>query len=78
VFNALCATFKTAPKVCEKILKREKTESVQLFYDLSDDTSLVTPFEVFCFIVWVVLINVAVVYCCRRRARREMQNAMNV
>ena len=72
VFNALCNTFKTPPKVCEKILKREQSEPLALYNNLDDDSSMVTFLEVFCFLVAVVLVNIVVVYCCRRRTRREM------
>lgn len=77
VFNALCSAFTTAPSVCDKILNRAPTESVQEFF-FAEPENMVTVWEVIWMILALVIINVVVVYCCRRRARRDMQNAMNV
>lgn len=77
VFNALCSSFQTAPKVCAKILNREPTESVQNFF-FDDTEGMVTVWEVSWMILALIVVNVVIVYCCRRRARRDMQNSMNV
>lgn len=39
---------------------------------------MVTFGEIFLLVALLILTNVFVVYCCRRRARRDMQNAMNL
>jgi hypothetical protein len=38
----------------------------------------VTVGEVVGLLIALILLNVIVVYCCRRRARREMQNDMQM
>ena len=38
----------------------------------------ITKAEIIGICVVIILLNVIVVYCCRRRARRDMQNEMNM
>lgn len=78
VFNALCASFQDPPKKCLKTLHKEPQQSVQTYLDMSEQDDLVTAGEIMVLVVALIVVNVLVVYCCRRRARREMQNAMNV
>lgn len=78
VFNALCADFKEPPQACYKTLHREAPNSAQSLFDQVDDDNMVTVSEIICLVLGLILLNVVVVYCCRRRAKREMKNAMNV
>jgi hypothetical protein len=39
---------------------------------------MVTVWEIIGLVIALVFLNVLVVYCCRRRARREMQSQMNM
>lgn len=45
--------------------------------DLVEETA-VTVGEIVALIVAVVMLNVMVLYCCRRRVRRELTTEMNV
>lgn len=78
VFNALCASFQDPPQQCLKTLHREPAASVQALFDSSENANMVTAFEIVMLVIALVAINVLVVYCCRRRARRELQNSMNM
>lgn len=37
-----------------------------------------TATEIMVLVFALIVVNVIVVYCCRRRARRDMQNQMNM
>jgi hypothetical protein len=78
VFNALCASFQDPPQQCLKTLHREPAASAQALFDSSENANMVTAFEIVMLVIALVAINVLVVYCCRRRARRELQNSMNM
>lgn len=78
VFNALCADFEEPPQACYKTLHREAPNSAQMVFDQINDDNMVTVSEIVCLVLGLILLNVLCVYCCRRRAKREMRNAMNV
>jgi len=75
VFNAICAGFEEPPYQCLKTLHREPQNSFAEALGLSASDG-VTFTEVIALVFGLVLLNVMVVYCCRRNARREMQNEM--
>ena len=77
VFNAICAGFEEPPIYCLKTLHREPQNSFAEAFGLSPDDG-VTLVEVTALVFGLVALNVMVVYCCRRRARREMQSEMNM
>lgn len=78
VYNAVCASFQDPPKQCLKTLHKEPQDSVQAFFEQQETDDLVTYGEILFLVVALVIVNVVVVYCCRRRARRDMQNQMNM
>lgn len=78
VFNALCASFKDPPQECLKTLHKEAPASAQGFFAMTEEEEMITAGEIVVLCFGLVLLNVIVVYCCRRRARRDMQNSMNM
>lgn len=78
MFNALCASFEEPPEMCLKTLHREPQASAQTFFDMTEEEEMITAGEIVCVVFGLILLNILVVYCCRRRARRDMQNAMNM
>ena len=76
VFNAICAGFSDPPQVCMKTLHRQPT--VSIVEAMIKPENKVTVGEVIGLLIALILLNVIVVYCCRRRARREMQNDMQM
>jgi len=77
VFNAICAGFQEPPNYCLKTLGREPQNSFTDAFGLSGSDG-VTFAEVSVLVLGLVALNATVVYCCRRRARREMQSEMNM
>lgn len=77
VFNALCAGFQDPPAQCLKTLHREPENSLKEAMAITI-TDGVTLGEVLALVFGLVMLNVLVVYCCRRKARREMQSEMNM
>ena len=60
VTNAICAGFKDAPEVCFK-------------YDFgTEPTQIITAKVIIAIVICLIGINVVIVYCYRRYARREM------
>lgn len=72
VFNALCASFQDPPQVCLKTLHREPQVSAQGFFDMTEEEEMVTAGEIVVLVIGLIVLNILVVYCCRRRARRDM------
>lgn len=77
VFNALCAGFKDPPQQCLKTLHREQKNDFATVMGLSEDNGVKFT-ELVSLVLGLVGVNVLVVYCCRRRARREMQGEMQM
>lgn len=75
VFNAICAAFADPPKKCWPTLGLYETQTPTYFTE-EDVSGLVTSGEIFLSVLAVVAVNVLVVYCCRRRAKRELNHAM--
>jgi hypothetical protein len=76
VYNAVCAGFKNPPRQCLKTLGREPKLSLEDVIAARTGIAI-TKAEIIglCFVI--IILNVIVVYLCRRRARRDMQNEMN-
>ena len=76
VFNAICAGFKNPPQQCLKTLGREPKLSLEDVIAARTGIAITkTEIVVLCFVI--IILNVIIVYLCRRRARRDMQNDMN-
>ena len=71
VFNALCAGFSEPPKMCANLLGVNQPDFVPI------DDGIRTGVIVAIVIV-LILLNVIIVYCYRRHAKREMQGEMQV
>jgi hypothetical protein len=61
-----------------KTLHKEKQNSISEAIGAQDDESAVTVGEIIVLLIALIFLNVLVVYCCRRRARRDMQNEMQM
>lgn len=81
VYNAICAGFSenSIPDQCLKTLKKEKpaVAGEALAGDQVEEFDLDTKYIVLLVVV-LILLNVVIVYCCRRKAKRDMQNEMNM
>lgn len=69
VFNALCAGFSQAPSMCANLLGSNQPDYIPM-----DDG--VKPGIIVGIVVILILLNVVIVYCYRRHAKREMQGEM--
>ena len=78
VYNAICAGFKDPPQQCMKTLKREPKSNAALALQSEIDQHTVTIIDIVLLVLGLILLNVIVVYCCRRRARRDMQSEMKM
>lgn len=78
VFNALCSAFSDPPKKCLKTLGKEQQANLNTLLTEEAAEDLVTVTEILGLVFVLILVNAVVVYCCRRKARREMQNTMNM
>jgi len=58
-----------------KTLHKEKMNKVQ--EETGSDFDLDTKY-IIALVVVLILLNVVIVYCCRRKAKRDMQNEMNM
>ena len=74
VFNAICAGFTEPPDQCLKTLHKEKTV---LKTTMVDGDGISAGLIVF-IVVALILVNVVIVYCCRRKAKRDMNNEMQM
>jgi len=74
VFNAICAGFTEAPDQCLKTLHKDKTV---LKTNVVDGDGIGTGMIVM-IVLGLIAINVVIVYCCRRRAKRDMNNEMQM
>lgn len=72
VFNAVCAGFTHPPDQCLKTLHKEKLIQKTNIVD-GDGISVGAIVGI---VVALILINVVIVYCCRRKAKRDMNNEM--
>jgi hypothetical protein len=83
VFNAICASFHDPPKQCLKTLHKEPITSLtQVRADIEaafkGQGETVSVSTIITIVTVLILANVVVVYCCRRKARRDMNREMNV
>ena len=76
VYNALCAGFSDPPEQCYKTLHLKK-ETV-LDNIIPEDMDDVSVTAIIAAVIGLILVNVVIVYCCRRRAKREMANEMQI
>ena len=76
MYNALCAGFTNPPEQCYKTLhlKKEAEVSGTIPEELED----VSVGAIIAAVIGIILLNVVIVYCCRRRAKREMANEMQL
>ena len=74
VFNAICAGFTSPPDQCLKTLHLEKTIQKTVI----DDGESISVVLIVGIVVLLILINVLIVYCCRRKAKRDMNNEMQM
>lgn len=74
VFNAVCAGFTSPPDQCLKTLHIEKTVQVDKLGE-GKSTKVGTIVAI---VVALILLNVLIVYCCRRKAKRDMNNEMQM
>lgn len=74
VFNAVCAGFTNPPDQCLKTLHMEKKVVKTTIVD-GDGISVGAIVGI---VVALILINVVIVYCCRRKAKRDMNNEMQM
>jgi len=72
VFNAICAGFTKPPNQCLKTLHLEKTVKRTTFVDGNS----ISVGAIIGIVVALILLNVLIVYCCRRKAKRDMNNEM--
>lgn len=77
VFNAICAGFSAdaIPEACLKTLHKEKPQVLES--ENVEEFDLDTKY-IIALVVSLILLNVIIVYCCRRKAKRDMQNEMNM
>ena len=73
VFNAICAGFSYTPDVCLKTLHKERV----VLRTKVEDSSVSTGLIVF-IVLALIAVNVVIVYCCRRKAKRDMNNEMQM
>lgn len=71
VFNALCAGFESAPSMCSATLASNKPD----FLDQGDG---IKGGVIVLIVLLLIIVNMFIVYCYRRSAKREMQQNMNV
>lgn len=71
VFNALCAGFEDAPSMCSATLSSYKPD----FLDQGDG---INAGMIIAIVLILIVVNMLIVYCYRRSAKREMQQNMNV
>ncbi len=74
VFNAVCASFSEPPDQCLKTLHKEKT----LVQKTMVDGDSISVGMIVGIVTALILINVVIVYCCRRKAKRDMNNEMQM
>ena len=76
MYNAICAGFTNPPDQCLKTLHKEK--AAVLAEEVDEDDFDLSPAYIVTLVVVLILLNVIIVYCCRRKAKRDMQNEMNM
>jgi len=74
VFNAICAGFTSPPDQCLKTLHKEKLVQKTTVVDGEG----ISVGAIVGIVVSLILINVVIVYCCRRKAKRDMNNEMQM
>ena len=74
VFNAICAGYTETPDQCLKTLHKTKTVKSTRY---EDGESIATGLIVG-IVLALVLVNVIIVYMCRRKAKREMNSEMQM
>lgn len=82
VFNAICSAFRYPPDQCLKTLHKEPLKSMkEALADVEeafkDEGNGISQRSVIWLFVVLVVINVVIVYLCRRKAKLDMQNEMN-
>jgi len=76
VFNAICAGFKSAPRICFDTLGIFTPKSIKDFKNTQPGG--VPGTVIFFIVVGVVLVNILFVYCCRRKQKREFRETMDM
>lgn len=74
VFNDICAAFEDPPFACYQTLKIQLPGLPSAMKEMGED--FVTALEIVTMLIGIMLLNVLVLYCCRRRWRREMRTDM--
>ena len=69
VFNALCAGFTNPPQQCYKTLNLKKTFEIS---SMEEEVDKVSIGAIVAAVIGLIIVNVVIVYCCRRKAKREM------
>ena len=77
VFNAICAAFKSPPSQCMKTLHKEPLKSMkEALQDVEDamknEGHGISRTTVMWIFIVLILVNVVVVYLCRRKAKLDM------
>ena len=74
VFNAICAGFSNAPDQCLKTLHKGE----RLKKTVVEDGEGISVGAIIGIVVAIILVNVLIVYLCRRKAKRDMNNEMQM
>ena len=75
MFNAICAGFTSPPDQCLKTLHKERAVKVPLTVARERSVRVGT---IIAAVVGLVLVNALIVYLCRRKAKRDMNNEMQM
>jgi len=75
VYNALCAGFTNPPDQCLKTLHLKKDLEI---LDNGQEENDVSVGAIIAAVIGIVILNIVIVYCCRRKAKREMANEMQL
>ena len=73
VFNGLCAGFANPPKICSATLGSYTPDFLQAGGEEGINSKVIIII-----VVVLILLNIVLVYCYRRYAKREMQNEMQM
>lgn len=73
VFHAICAGFSYTPDVCLKTMKMTRIVLRSKVEDGGISTGAIVGI-----VLALIVVNVFIVYCCRRKAKRDMNNEMQM
>jgi hypothetical protein len=76
VFNALCAGFLNPPKICDETLGIFTPDTIADLKDSLPAGGNITGGFIVVIMIAVILVNIMIVYCYRRKTKREMQITM--